>query len=88
VLADHCDLLVLCDVYPAGEDPIVGADGRALARAIRTRCQIDPVFVSDIEQLPHVLGNVLENGDVVITLGAGSIGSASNMLVEQMGVAQ
>jgi UDP-N-acetylmuramate--alanine ligase len=88
VLADHCDLLVLCDVYPAGEDPIVGADGRALARAIRTRCQIDPVFVSDIEQLPNVLGNVLENGDVVITLGAGSIGSASNMLVEQMGVAQ
>lgn len=88
VLADHCDLLVLCDVYPAGEDPIAGADGRALARAIRTRCKRDPVFVSDIEQLPAVLANVLEDGDVVITLGAGSVGGASNNLVEQMGAAQ
>lgn len=88
VLSDCSDLLVLCDVYAAGEAAIAGADGRALARAIRTRCQKDPVFVSDIEQLAGVLSNVLENGDVVITLGAGSIGSASSRLVEEMGVAE
>jgi UDP-N-acetylmuramate--alanine ligase len=68
------DVLLLCEVYPAGEAPIPGADGRALARAIRTRGQIDPIFVDRLEELPDLLAAVLEPGDVVLMMGAGSIG--------------
>ncbi len=68
------DVLLLNEVYPAGEAPIPGADGRALARAIRTRGQIDPVFVDDLGELPALLAAVLEPGDLVLMMGAGSIG--------------
>ena len=68
------DVLLLNEVYPAGEAPIPGADGRALARAIRARGQIDPIFVERLEALPELLAAVLEPGDVVLMMGAGSIG--------------
>lgn len=75
-------VLLLLEVYPAGEAPIPGADGRALARAIRQRGVIDPIFVSDIDTAPQTLRGVLADGDVVLTLGAGSIGALANSLPE------
>jgi UDP-N-acetylmuramate--alanine ligase len=74
------DVLVLCDVYPAGEAPIPGADGRSLSRAIRLRGEVDPVFVQDLEEVPRVLGNLLQDGDLVLTLGAGDIGALAARL--------
>ncbi len=71
------DALVLTEVYPAGEAPIVGADGRALARAIRSRGQVEPVFVEDVERLAEVLPDLLRAGDLLVTCGAGSIGSVA-----------
>ena len=71
------DVLVLCEVYPAGEAPITGADGRALARAIRQRGVIDPIFINDIDQVGKTLESLLVPNDVVLTLGAGSIGSVA-----------
>ncbi|KXX63635.1 UDP-N-acetylmuramate--L-alanine ligase [Marichromatium gracile] len=68
------DALVLCEVYPAGEQPIPGADGRALSRAIRTRGECDPVFVETPEAVPELLPNLLEDGDIVLVAGAGDIG--------------
>lgn len=80
------NVLLLLEVYPAGESPIPGADGRALARAIRQRGVIDPIFVSDIDAIPQTLSGVLADGDVVLTLGAGSIGALANSLPEQFAV--
>jgi UDP-N-acetylmuramate--alanine ligase len=78
------DVLLLGEVYPAGEEPIAGADGRALARGIRARGQVDPVFVEQLDTLAAVLGDVLQNGDVLLTLGAGDIGSAAARLVTEL----
>jgi UDP-N-acetylmuramate--alanine ligase len=71
------DALVLTDIYPAGEAPIAGADGRALSRAIRVRGQVDPVFVDAVADLPGVLPGVLQDGDVLLMAGAGDIGAMS-----------
>ena len=71
------DVLVLGEVYAAGETPITGADGRALARGIRARGHIDPVFVEDLATLPDVLSDLLRDGDILLTLGAGDIGAAA-----------
>ncbi len=79
------DALVLTEVYPAGEEPIVGADGRALARAIRSRGKVEPVFVEDVSQLHAVLGDVLRAGDLLVTCGAGSIGAVAASLPAAMG---
>ena len=70
----RCDVLLLLDVYPAGEDPIPGADSRSLARSIRQRGQVEPIFIERIEDVPEVLCGIVGAGDVVITQGAGSIG--------------
>lgn len=70
----RCDLLVLLDVYPAGEDPIPGADSRSLARSIRQRGQLEPIFVERIEDIPAVLCDIVSVEDVVITQGAGNVG--------------
>jgi UDP-N-acetylmuramate--alanine ligase len=74
VLAD-VDQLILLDIYPAGESYIKDADGRALARSIRARGKVDPVFVEDLEGLDDVVNTVLQDGDIFVTLGAGSIGA-------------
>jgi UDP-N-acetylmuramate--alanine ligase len=70
-----CDVLVLAEVYSAGEQPIVAADGRALAHALRVRGKVDLTFVEDIADMPETILNMLKDGDVVITMGAGSMGS-------------
>jgi UDP-N-acetylmuramate--alanine ligase len=74
VLAD-VDQLILLEVYPAGENYIKDADGRALARSIRARGKVDPVFVEDLQGLDDVVESVLLDGDIFVTLGAGSIGA-------------
>jgi UDP-N-acetylmuramate--alanine ligase len=79
VLSD-ADALVLLDVYAAGEEPISGADGRTVARAVRTRGAIDPVFVERLDDLADVLGAVLQDGDLVLTMGAGDIGAYAQSL--------
>ena len=78
------DLLVLAEVYAAGEEPIVGADGRALCRAIRTRGQVDPVFIDPISDLPQVLRGLIQPGDIVVLLGAGSIGAEAAVLAQAL----
>ena len=84
IALSEVDELILLDVYPAGETPISGADGRTLARAIRHRGQVDPVFVEQVEQLPHALAPVLHDGDILVTLGAGNIGAMAAKLQQQM----
>ncbi|MFZ5493589.1 MAG: UDP-N-acetylmuramate--L-alanine ligase [Pseudomonadota bacterium] len=84
VLSAGTDALLLCEVYAAGEAPIAGADGRALARAIRSRGRIEPVFVEHLAELPASLGALVQDGDVIVTLGAGSIGQAAAALAAQL----
>lgn len=74
------DALVLAEVYAAGEPPIVGADGRALMHALRVAGQSEAVFVEDMEQMPQAILQMARDGDVVITMGAGSIGNVPNKL--------
>ena len=78
------DVLVLCEVYPAGEQPISGADGRALARAIRQRGVIDPIFVAEVDSVARTLSGILQDGDVVLTLGAGSVGAMAAALPDAL----
>ncbi|MGA9665956.1 MAG: UDP-N-acetylmuramate--L-alanine ligase [Gallionella sp.] len=75
------DALILAEVYAAGETPIVAADGRALMHALRVAGQSEAVFVEDMEQMPQAIMQMARDGDVVITMGAGSIGSAPNKLL-------
>jgi UDP-N-acetylmuramate--alanine ligase len=77
------DALVLTDVYAAGEAPIVAADGRALARAIRVAGKVEPVFVETVDEVPEALSTVVRDGDVVITMGAGSIGGVPGRLAQE-----
>lgn len=75
------DCLILLDVYAAGETPIASADSKSLARSIRQRGQVEPIYVSDSEKLAEVLVNQLEDEDMVITQGAGNIGTIARNLV-------
>jgi UDP-N-acetylmuramate--alanine ligase len=77
----RCDVLVLLDVYAAGEEPIPGADSRSLTRSIRQRGQLEPIFAESIDDVPQILSDVVVDGDVVITQGAGNIGALSRELV-------
>ncbi len=81
----EADALVLLDVYAAGEEPISGADGRTMARAVRTRGAVDPVFVERLDDLAGVLEGVLVDGDLVLTMGAGDIGAYAQSLPERLG---
>jgi len=80
----HVDALVLLEVYAAGEQPIAGADARALARSIRNRGRVDPVFVARTQDLPDALLGVLRNGDLLLTLGAGDIGAMAAELPKRL----
>jgi UDP-N-acetylmuramate--alanine ligase len=73
-----CDAVVLTDVYAAGEQPIAGADAKALARAIRSRGRIDPVLVGTAKELPALLPDVLRDGDLLLLMGAGDIGAVAS----------
>ena len=74
------DALVLADVYPAGEAPLVAADGRALVRAVRVTGQVEPVFVEALADVPAAIRAIVRDGDVVVTMGAGSIGQVPAQL--------
>ena len=77
--ADH---VVLTEVYAAGEEPIVAADGRSLARALRVAGKVEPVFVDDVQELPGLLTQQARDGDVVLCMGAGSIGGIPAKIVD------
>ena len=74
------DALLLTNVYSAGETPLAGADGKSLARAVRVRGTVEPIFIEDLAELPAALAPILQADDVVLTLGAGSIGAAAQTL--------
>ena len=80
----EADVLVLLEVFAAGEDPIAGADGRAIARAVRSRGGVEPVFVESVDDLPAALRGLLADGDLLLTMGAGNIGAAATLLPEQL----
>ncbi|TXH04645.1 MAG: UDP-N-acetylmuramate--L-alanine ligase [Nevskiaceae bacterium] len=79
-ILSQADVLLLCEVYAAGEEPIDGADGRALARGIRARGAVEPVFLRGVQDVPRALESVLKDGDLVLTLGAGDIGGVPAQL--------
>ncbi len=77
------DALLLAEIYAAGEAPIVAADGRSLARALRVAGKVEPVFVEDIAALPQTIMDVARDGDVVLCMGAGSIGAVPGKVVDR-----
>ena len=79
----QADVVLLSEVYAAGEAPIVAADGRSLARALRVGGKLEPIFVDDISDMPAAIGEVARNQDVVLCMGAGSIGAVPAKVVEQ-----
>jgi len=80
------DALVVTEVYAAGEEPIANADGRAICRAVRGRGRLEPVFVEDVRELAAALAGVIADRDVVLTMGAGSIGAVAHELPGRLGV--
>lgn len=86
MVLDDVDRLLVAEVYPAGESPIAGADSRSLCRAIRARGSTEPVLLENLDQADEVLGRVLENDDILLTLGAGDVGAFSASLAERFGV--
>ncbi len=77
VVLSELDVLLVTEVYAAGETPIAAADGRALCRSIRARGRADPIFVEQVTELPALLKNLLRPNDLVLTLGAGNIGQVA-----------
>ena len=77
----QADAVLLTEVYAAGESPIVAADGRSLARALRVAGKIEPVFVDDVAALPQAIATNAKGGDEVLCMGAGSIGAVSAKVV-------
>jgi len=80
----QADAVLLTEVYAAGEAPIVAADGRSLARALRVAGRVEPVFVDDVAALPQAIASAAQDGDVVLCMGAGSIGGVCAKLVEML----
>ena len=78
------DAVLLTEVYAAGEAPVVAADGRSLARALRVAGRVEPVFVEDVADLPQAIAAMAQDGDVVLCMGAGSIGNMPGKLVEML----
>lgn len=83
----QADAVLLSEVYSAGEEPIVAADGRSLARAVRVAGKVEPVFVDDIAAMPEAILDLARDGDVVMCMGAGSIGGVPAKVVELGGAA-
>jgi len=78
------DALIVTEVYAAGEAPIAGANGKAICRAVRSRGRVEPVFVDKIESLSEALARIVQDGDVIVTMGAGSIGGVPGELVQSL----
>jgi UDP-N-acetylmuramate--alanine ligase len=83
-VVSDADVAIVLEVYAAGEDPIAGADGRAIARAVRTRGAVEPVFVESLDDLQPVLESVLADGDLVLLMGAGDIGAYAAGLADML----
>ncbi|MEE8339290.1 MAG: UDP-N-acetylmuramate--L-alanine ligase, partial [Xanthomonadales bacterium] len=79
----EADVVVLSDIYPAGEDAIDGVDSGALCQSIRARGRLNPVLISDVLDLPRELPSMLEDGDLVLLLGAGNIGQVAQQIREK-----
>ncbi|WP_279246622.1 UDP-N-acetylmuramate--L-alanine ligase [Candidatus Litorirhabdus singularis] len=77
-----CDVLLLLEVYAAGEEVVPGADGRSLSRSVRQRGMVEPVFVDDLDEVSAVLAGLLQDGDVVLTQGAGNVSALAQSLFE------
>src|SRR5450830_663516 len=84
----HADAVLLTEVYAAGEAPIVAADGRALARALRVAGKVEPVFVDDIAAMPQAIADNARDGDVVLCMGAGSIGAVPAKVLELLQISE
>lgn len=82
------DLLLMLPVYPAGEEPIAGADSRDLCRSIRSRGKVDPIFIAQRSELVESLQAVLKEGDLILTQGAGSVGQVPSQLLEQLSISE
>lgn len=83
----QADVVLLSEVYSAGEEPIVAADGRSLSRAVRVVGKVEPLFVDDIAAMPQAILDTVKDGDVVMCMGAGSIGGVPAKVVELGGAA-
>ena len=81
---NQADALLLTEVYPAGETPIVAADSKALARAIRVHGKIEPIYVETVAELPNSLVHVLQDGDILLNMGAGNISTLPKLLKNQL----
>ena len=81
-ILSQTDVLLLTEVYPAGETPIVAADGRALARAVRVVGHVEPIFVEQVAELSATVRELAHDGDVVLVMGAGSIGQVAARIAE------
>lgn len=84
IALSEVDVLLLCDVFAAGEDVIAGADSRTLCRAIRNRGQVDPVFIESLDDIASVLSEKVQDGDIVLMLGAGNIGAVAPGLKDRI----
>ncbi|WIO75604.1 UDP-N-acetylmuramate--L-alanine ligase [Porticoccaceae bacterium LTM1] len=82
-ILSSCDALVLTEVYSAGEEPIPGADSRHLCRSIRQRGLVDPIYAENIDVVPDIIRDIVQDGDIVITQGAGSVGKLVKLLAER-----
>ena len=81
---NQADALLLTEVCPAGETPIVAADSKALARAIRVHGKIEPIYVETVAELPLSLVHVLQDGDILLNMGAGNISTLPKLLKNQL----
>ena len=87
-VAGSADAVLLAEVYAAGETPIVAADGRSLARALRVAGKVEPIFVDDINAMPQTIVDNARGGDVVMCMGAGSIGAVPARVVDMLCIGQ
>jgi len=83
----HADVLLVSEVYGAGEPPLAGADGRAICRAVRGRGALEPIFVAHIEELANALRGVIRGDDLIVTMGAGNIGAVTHGLAQGLSAA-
>lgn len=80
----NADAVLLTEVYAAGEAPVVAADGRSLARALRVAGRVEPVFIDNVADLPQAIADNARDGDVVMCMGAGSIGAVPGKVVDML----
>ena len=80
------DVLLVTEVYAAGETPIAGADGRAICRAVRSRGQVEPIFVERVDALAAAIGDVIAANDLIVTMGAGNINAVAHSLPNVLAV--